>query len=44
MKQGSVIHTALSKGYIAHIPLWDRPHMGDYDLDELFNWLDSICK
>lgn len=23
---------------------WDRPHMGDYDLDELFNWLDSICK
>ena len=23
---------------------WDRPHSGDYDLDELFNWIDVICK
>ena len=21
---------------------WDRPHMGDYDLDELFEWMDII--
>jgi hypothetical protein len=23
---------------------WDRPHSGDYDLDELFKWVDDICK
>jgi hypothetical protein len=23
---------------------WDRPHSGDYDLDELFKWIDGICK
>lgn len=23
---------------------WDKPHSGDYDLDELFAWTDSICK
>ena len=23
---------------------WDRPHSGDYDLDELFKWVDGICK
>ena len=23
---------------------WDRPHSGDYDLDELFKWVDSISK
>ncbi|WP_254560014.1 subtype B tannase [Dyadobacter diqingensis] len=23
---------------------WDKPHSGDYDLDELFTWADSICK
>lgn len=23
---------------------WDKPHSGDYDLDELFTWVDSICK
>ena len=22
---------------------WNRPHSGDYALDELFNWLQSIC-
>lgn len=22
---------------------WDKPHSGDYDLDELFQWTDSIC-
>ena len=23
---------------------WDRPHSGDYDLNELFTWIDGICK
>ena len=23
---------------------WNRGHAGDYDLPELFNWMDSICK
>jgi len=22
---------------------WDRPHSGDYDLSELFSWIDRIC-
>lgn len=23
---------------------WGLPHSGDYDLDELFDWIDGICK
>lgn len=23
---------------------WNTPHSGDYDLDELFAWIDEICK
>lgn len=23
---------------------WDTPHAGDYDLDELFAWIDGICR
>jgi hypothetical protein len=23
---------------------WDKPHSGDYDLEELFGWIDGICK
>ena len=23
---------------------WGTPHSGDYDLDELFTWIDSIVK
>ena len=23
---------------------WGVPHRGDYDLDELFAWIDGICK
>ena len=23
---------------------WDKTHSGDYDLEELFTWADSICK
>lgn len=26
-----------------HSP-WNVPHAGDYDLDELFAWIDEICK
>ena len=26
-----------------HAP-WDVPHSGDYDFEELFAWIDSICK
>lgn len=26
-----------------HAP-WDMPHAGDYDLNELFAWIDGICK
>lgn len=25
-----------------HLP-WGVPHSGDYDLDELFTWIDRIC-
>lgn len=24
--------------------VWDRPHSGDYDLNELFDWMESITK
>ena len=23
---------------------WDVPHAGDYDLPELFDWIDRICR
>lgn len=23
---------------------WGKPHSGDYDLDEMFAWIDSICR
>lgn len=26
-----------------HSP-WNTPHAGDYDLDELFAWIDTICR
>lgn len=26
-----------------HSP-WDTPHAGDYDLEELFTWIDDICR
>ncbi len=33
-----------NKGYDVNLALpWDRPHSGDYDLNELFDWIDSIC-
>ena len=26
-----------------HLP-WGLPHAGDYDLPELFSWIDGICR
>ena len=34
-----------NKGYKVDFALpWDKPHSGDYDLDELFIWMDRVCK
>jgi hypothetical protein len=34
-----------NKGYDVNLALpWNKPHSGDYDLDELFQWTESICK
>jgi hypothetical protein len=34
-----------NKGFDVNFELpWDKPHSGDYDLEELFQWTDSICK
>lgn len=34
-----------NKGYSVDYALpWDKPHSGDYDLDELFLWIDNISK
>ncbi|WP_243786541.1 subtype B tannase [Pseudomonas amygdali] len=35
--------TLQNKGYAVDLALpWDRPHSGDYDLDELFAWMERI--
>jgi hypothetical protein len=35
----------MNKGYDVNLALpWNRPHSGDYDLDELFQWTESICR
>jgi hypothetical protein len=34
-----------NKGYHVNLALpWGKPHSGDYDLKELFEWIDGICK
>ena len=34
-----------NKGYKVNFALpWEVPHSGDYDLNELFEWVDGICK
>ena len=34
-----------NRGYQVDFELpWGLPHSGDYDLDELFDWIDSICR
>lgn len=34
-----------NKGFDVDLELpWDRPHSGDYDLEELAGWIDSIAK
>ena len=33
-----------NKGYAVSLELpWEKPHSGDYDLNELFAWIDGIC-
>lgn len=37
--------TLKNKGFTVDFALpWDKPHSGDYDLADLFNWMDNICK
>ena len=37
--------TLQNKGYDVDLALpWDKPHSGDYDLDELFAWMAKVCK
>jgi hypothetical protein len=37
--------TLLNKGFTVDFALpWDRPHSGDYDLEELFAWVNMICR
>ncbi len=34
----------INNGYDVDFALpWERPHSGDYDLDELFNWISKSC-
>lgn len=35
----------LQKGFdVDYFSPWNTPHSGDYDLNELFDWIDSICR
>ena len=50
MKIGEDFQICLSGGEKPHIGCevdyhspWNTPHAGDYDLDELFAWIDGIC-
>ncbi|OYU65956.1 MAG: alpha/beta hydrolase [Cytophagaceae bacterium BCCC1] len=37
--------TLQNRGYNIDFSLpWSKPHSGDYDLKELFDWVDKICK
>ncbi len=34
-----------NKGYNVNFELpWEKTHSGDYDLEELFQWIDTLCK
>lgn len=34
-----------NKGYSVNLELpWETTHSGDYDLKELFQWVDELCK
>jgi hypothetical protein len=41
-----ILATALrSAGYAVDFALpWDRPHSGDYDLPDLFAWIESVAR
>ncbi len=35
----------MNRGYeVDYASPWNTPHSGDYDLDELFAWIDGLCK
>ena len=35
----------MNKGYDVDFALpWGLPHSGDYDTEEMFDWIDSLCK
>ena len=37
--------TLQNRGYDVDLALpWDKPHSGDYDLDQLFEWVATVCK
>jgi hypothetical protein len=37
--------TLQNRGFNVDFALpWDKPHSGDYDLEDLFKWIDTICK
>ena len=37
--------TLQNKGFNIDFALpWDKPHSGDYDLEELFAWIKEVCK
>ena len=37
--------TLQNKGFKIDFALpWDKPHSGDYDLEELFDWMKEVCK
>ena len=39
------IHDEMEKEYNVDFDLpWGQGHGGDYDLDELFAWIDRICR
>lgn len=34
-----------NNGYDVNVAFpWGKPHSGDYDLEELFDWIDNLCK
>ncbi len=40
-----ILHDQSGKALTIDFSLpWDKPHSGDYDLDELFSWIDEITK
>ena len=44
-KLDETVEELKNKGYDVDFALpWGLPHSGDYDMEELFGWIDGICK